>query len=105
MGKKQGRQPTLFWISKSILGVDIIQRKRGFWGFLGVFFPTICPSIFSLLFARRFSGFGGGPGAKKGGPGGGSGGGPRESRGGEGGLGGGQKGPKMAFLGQNSCGL
>ena len=36
MGKKRGRQPTFFSISKSILGVDIIQKKGGFWGFLGV---------------------------------------------------------------------
>ena len=32
MGKKRGRQPTFFSISKSILGVDIIQKKGGFGG-------------------------------------------------------------------------
>ena len=35
MGKKRGRQPVLFFISKSILGVDIIQKKGGFWPFFG----------------------------------------------------------------------
>ena len=32
MGKKRGRQPTFFSISKSILGVDIIQKKALFGG-------------------------------------------------------------------------
>ena len=32
MGKKRGRQPVLFFISKSILGVDIIQKKALFGG-------------------------------------------------------------------------
>ena len=32
MGKKRGRQPTFFSISKSILGVDIIQKKGLFGG-------------------------------------------------------------------------
>ena len=66
MGKKRGRQPVLFFISKSILGVDIIQQKRGFWGFLGVFGGGTCVDLRRLGGSKRGVLGGGYGGGKKG---------------------------------------
>ena len=55
MGKKRGRQPTFFSISKSILGVDIIHENAVF-GVFGLFWG-FWPFLAFLTFLRVLGGF------------------------------------------------